>query len=391
MKKAIIFIVVIGLVVGVPLSKKFLKSDEIKEVQIEAVDLHKIKASILASGQLKHEDEVKLSAEVIGKVSKLYVEEGQEVSKGQLVLAIDDQTYAAAVEQQQAAVDQQRIAIERQKMVVENARRQLKRKTKLFEQNLLDNDAFDSATHQFQVAEVDLKAGYEQLKQAEARLEQSKDQLSKTKVVSPIDGRITSLDIKEGETAISGTTNIVGSSLMTIADPQSMLAEINVDEADIADIEVGQKAEIIAIAFAETPLVGSVVSIASSAKQALGRQNLSFAVKLKLEAEQNVSLRPGMSCRAEVFTQGEQELLAIPVKAIQTEEDNDQDLVENYVFVLKDGLAAKTKVETGISDDSFQQVLNGLEQGVSIITGPDKIVRHLRDGDRVSIVESSKD
>lgn len=390
MKKVIIFIVIIGLVVGVPLSKKFLKSDEIKEVQIEAVEFHKIKASILASGQLKHEDEVKLSAEVIGKVSKLYVEEGQEVKKGQLVLAIDDQTYAAALEQQQAAVDQQRIAIERQKMVVENARRQLKRKTKLFEQNLLDNDAFDAATHQFQVAEVDLKAAYEQLKQAEAGLEQSKDQLSKTKVVSPIDGRITSLDIKEGETAISGTTNIVGSSLMTIADPESMLAEINVDEADIADIEVGQKAEIIAIAFAEKPIIGKVVSIASSAKQAPGRQNLSFAVKLKLEAGQNISLRPGMSCRAEVFTQGEQELLAIPVKAIQTEEDNDQDLVENYVFVLKDGLAAKTQIVTGISDDSFQQVLNGLEQGASIITGPDKIVRHLHDGDRVSIAAADQ-
>ncbi|TQV86595.1 efflux RND transporter periplasmic adaptor subunit [Aliikangiella coralliicola] len=388
MKKALVFTLMAALVVGIPLTKKYFKSETLKEVEIEQVTMQTIKASILASGQLKHEEEVKLSAEVIGKVSKLYVEEGQKVSKGQLVLKIDDQTYVAAVEQQQAAVDQQRVAIERQKMVVENLARQWKRKTKLFEQKLLDTDAYDAITHQYSVAKIDLKAGYEQLKQVEARLEQSKDQLSKTKVVSPIDGTITSLDIKEGETAISGTTNIVGSSLMTIADPQSMLAEINVDEADIANINVGQKAEIIAIAFSDTPLSGTVESIASSAKVSRGSQSLSFAVKLKLGENADISLRPGMSCRAEVFTRGEQNMLAVPVKAIQTEEDNDKDLVENFVFVLSDGVAKKTQIKAGISDDSFQQILEGLDKGVSIITGPDKIVRHLKDGDKVAIADN---
>jgi len=95
-----------------------------------------------------------------------------------------------------------------------------------------------------------------------------------------------------------------------------------------------------------------------------------------------------MSCRAEVFIQGEQELLAVPVKAIQTEEDNDKDLVENFVFVLSDGSAKKTKIVTGISDDSFQQILEGLEEGDSIITGPDKIIRHLKDGDEVIVAKT---
>lgn len=390
MKKSIIFTAIIVLVVGIPLVKKFTRSDTIKEVEIEQVSTQVIKASILASGQLKHELQVQLSAEVIGKVTRLYVEEGQSVKKGQLVLEIDDHTYVAAVEQQQAVVDQQKIAIERQKQLIANVAKQLKRKTRLYQQKLIGDDEFDTISLEYELAKVDLKSSYESLKQVEARLEQSKDQLSKTKVLSPLDGTITSLDIKEGETAISGTTNIVGSGLMTIADPTSMLAEINIDEADIASVHIGQKAEIIAIAFADQPLTGTVESIASSAKIAPGRGTLSFAVKLRLE-ETTLNLLSGMSCRAEVFTQGEQDLLAVPVKAIHTEEDNDKDLVESFVFVFKEGIANKTKVTTGISDDSFQQITDGLKQGESIITGPDKIVRHLKDGDEVIIADPEDD
>ncbi|TQV75447.1 efflux RND transporter periplasmic adaptor subunit [Aliikangiella marina] len=387
MRKFVIFSILLLVVIGIPVSKKYFKSEGMKEVETELVSTHTIKASILASGQLKHEEEIKLTSEVIGRVSKLHIQEGDSVSRGQLVLEIDDETFAASVEQQQAAVDQQRVAIEKQMMVVDNLKKQWKRKTQLFNQKLLDTDAYDAITHQYQVAKVDLKASRELLKQVEARLDQARDQLSKTKIVSPIDGVVTSLDIKEGETAISSTTNIAGSSLMTIANPQSMLAEINVDEADIANVQLGQQAEIIAISFADTPLVGQVESIASSAKRALGRQSYSFAVKLKLAEDNQLNLRPGMSCRAEVFTQGEQALLAVPIKAVQTVEDNDNDLVENFVFIASEGVAKKTPIKAGISDDNFQQILEGIQHGATIITGPDKVLRHLRDGDKIKIIE----
>ena len=282
MKKALILAVIIGLIIGIPLAQKYFKSDQIIKVIIEPAAEHMIKASVLASGQLKHEHEVKLSAEVIGKVSRLSVIEGDSVTKNQLVLEIDDQSYVAAVQQQQAAVDQQIVAIERQKLVVSNTQKQWKRKNQLFNQNLLDRDHFENITHQLELSKVDLKSSFEVLKQFEAKLEQTKEQLAKTKVRSPINGKITSLDIKQGETAISGTTNIAGSSLMTIADPDSMLAEINIDEADIANVKIGQQAEIIAIAFDNKPIQGTVESIASSAKSAPGRQTLSFAVKLRL-------------------------------------------------------------------------------------------------------------
>ncbi|PCJ50204.1 MAG: hypothetical protein COA74_02975 [Gammaproteobacteria bacterium] len=389
MKKGLIFAVILILIIGIPVLKKYRGTDKTKAVEVQQVSMKTIKASILASGQLKHEHQVKLTAEVIGKISRLYVKEGDTVKKGQLVLEIDDQTFVAAVEQQKAAVDQQKVSIERHKLVVMNVAKQLKRKRELYKQKLIGEDEYDTINHQYKVSEIDLKGGYELLKQIEARLEQSNEQLSKTKIESPIDGVITSLDIKEGETAISGTTNIVGSGLMTIADPNSMLAEVNVDEADIAQVSIGQKAEIIAIAFADHPIIGIVESIASSAKAAPGRGTLSFAVKLNIESSDAIKLLPGMSCRAEVFTQGEQNLLAIPIKAIKTDEDNDEDTVENYVFIFEAGVAKKVTVKTGISDDTFQHIIEGLEIGASVITGPDKIIRHLKDGDSVEIAEAS--
>lgn len=389
MKKTILIVVILLVVIGIPVSKRFLASDSVKEVETESLTNHKIEASILASGQLKHEQEVKLSAEVIGKVTKLFVKEGDKVEKGQLVLQIDDESYLAALEQQNAVVSQQNVAIERQELVVANLKHQWQRKKSLYNKKLLDKDGFEAITHAYEVAKVDLRSAHEILKQVAASLEQSKDKLSKTKVRSPINGHITSLDIKEGETAISGTTNIAGSSLMTIANPESMLAEINVDEADIAEVKVGQKAEVISIAFANQPLVGFVESIASSAKSTPGRQSLSFAVKLKLEYSEEIALRPGMSCRAEVFTQDQQDKIAVAIRALRTEEDNDKDIVKNYVFRNNNGIAERVDIKVGISDDDYQEVVEGLSMGDEIVIGPDKILRHLKDGEKINVKKNS--
>jgi len=391
MKKPLIISLVLILVVGLPLAKRYFSSDKAKTVNVESLTFQPIKASILASGQLKHEQQVKLSAEVIGKVTQLFVKEGDSVSKGQLVLQIDAESYIAAVQQQTAVVNQQKIAIEKQKLNVTNLKQQWLRKKKLYKRKLLDEDGYQAIDHSYRVSLVDLRSSYEILKQVEARLEQAKDKLSKTKVKSPLDGIITSLDIKAGETAISGTTNIMGSSLMTIANPKSMLAEVMVDEADISQIALGQKAEIIAIAYSDRPLMGEIVSIASSAKRNSGQQSLSFAVKLNIDSIKSVNLRPGMSCRAEIFTQGEQMKLALPIRAIKTEEDNDKEIVKSFVFKLNEGKAKKIRVVLGIADDDFQQVVSGVEKGDLIIVGPDKILRHLKDGEPIQVETLKQD
>jgi HlyD family secretion protein len=224
------------------------------------------------------------------------------------------------------------------------------------------------------------------LSQARAQLEQAQDRLAKTSAYSPIDGTVTSLDIKVGETAISSSTNIPGSSLMTIANPLSIHTEVNVDEADIASVEVGQRAEVFAIAYPDDPVEGVVDSIAISAKVAEGQQGLSFAVKIRL-LDHNVSLRPGMSCRAEIFTATKNAVLAAPIQAVIVEEDLELDETTRYAFVNRNGVAERVTVEVGLSDDTYQEITSGLKAGDEVVTGPDRVLRALEDGDRIEAVE----
>jgi HlyD family secretion protein len=389
-KRVFIILGVIAAIVAIPLLQARFGGGSTLEVQVEKLERRSIESSVLASGRLVHEEEVKLTTEEIGKVTAIFVEEGDHVSKGQLVLQIDDQRLRAAVEQQEALVRMQEIAIQRQQLQVANLRTQWERTRQVHERNLIDEDTFVNATNALEVAEVDLRSSRESLSQARAQLEQAQDRLAKTSAYSPIDGTVTSLDIKVGETAISSSTNIPGSSLMTIANPQSIHTEVNVDEADIASVEVGQRAQVFAIAYPDDPVDGVVDSIAISAKVAEGQQGLSFAVKIRL-LEHGVSLRPGMSCRAEIFTATKEAVLAAPIQAVIVEEDLELDETTRYAFVNRNGVAERVKVEVGLSDDTFQEITSGLKEGDEVITGPDRVLRALEDGDRVEAVEEEED
>ncbi|MCO7225431.1 efflux RND transporter periplasmic adaptor subunit [Pleionea sp. CnH1-48] len=384
MKKALIIGAIIAVIIAVPLLKKATNSDS-KEVTVTIAEERVIESSVLASGRLAHEDQVRLTTEVIGKVNKVLVEEGDAVERGQLLLTIEDETFRASVEQRGATVRMQEIAIERQTVQLENLKRQLTRQKKLFEQKLLDEDRYDAAVNAYDIAKIDLKSAKESLSQAKAQLTQADDQLSKTRVQSPFSGIVTSLDIKEGETAIASTTNIAGSSLMTIANPQSIITEVYVDEADIADIQLGQKAKVVAIAYPDVNIDGVVKSIATSAKPVSGRQGLSFLVKLEVTSTEGINLRPGMSCRAEIFTHSSSPVTSVPIQAIVTEEKRSINETHQYLFVVENNIARKVKVATGISDDTYQQITSGLADNVSVINGPDRILRHLKDGDLISI------
>ena len=385
MRRNLLIIIAIGLaVVAVPLLRNSLGGGNAVEVEIEPLVPRSIQASVLASGRLVHEEEVALTTEEIGKVTEIYVEEGDRVTKDQLLLQIDDQIYRAAVEQNEATVRMQEIAIQRQQLRVDNLQTQWKRQKELHERNLIDDDSFDVVTNELGIAEIDLRSSRESLSQARAQLEQAEDRLSKTRAYSPIDGTVTSLDIKVGETAISSTTNIPGSSLMTIADPASIHTEVNVDEADIASIAIGQRAQIFAIAYPDRPIEGVIDSIAVSAKVAEGAQGLSFAVKIRLEKTAGIVLRPGMSCRAEIFTDIVEDIPAVPIQAIQVDEDRSVNQTLYHVFVHEDGEARRREVRIGLSDDAYQAITEGLDEGDEVIIGPDRVLRSLEDGDNVT-------
>jgi HlyD family secretion protein len=389
-KKLMLIIGLVVLVVAVPLIQARLRGTSGVEVEVEKLEPRVIESSVLASGKLVHEEEVKLSTEEIGKVTAIYVDEGQRVTRGELVLQIDDQRLKAAVDQQQASVRMQEIAIQRQQLQVENLQTQWERQRALNERKLINEDTFTTATNNLKIADVDLMSSKEQLQQARALLDQQEDRLSKTRVFAPIDGTITTLDIKVGETAIASSTNIPGSSLMTIANPASIQTEVNVDEADIADVEIGQKAQVVAIAYPDQPVDGVVESIAVSAKVATGQQGQSFAIKIRLLDPHKITLRPGMTCRAEIFTATKGGVLAAPIQAILVDENLSTDAVTRDVFVNRNGRAVKTSVTVGIADDTYQEIVSGLSPGDEVVTGPDRVLRALDDGDRITVSAKSR-
>ncbi len=388
-KKVAVLLVIVALVVSIPLANKKFGSSNEKLILVTTLTDRVIRPSILASGSLTHEEEVRLSSEVIGKVTKIYVKEGDSVDIDQLVLQVDDQNFVAAFEQSEAQVRLSRIDIERQQTRIVNLELRWGRKKSLFEQEMVGEDEFEALTNQLDLVRIDLKSSIERLRQAEAQLEQASDRLRKTQIKSPISGVVTSLDIKVGETAIASSTNIPGSSLMTIANPSSIYTEVLVDEADVASIALGQSAEIVAIAYTNTPMQGIVRFIANTAKVEQGRQGLSFTVKIKITEANDVVLRPGMSCRAEIFTGGNNAVPAVPIQAILVDEDRTLARPQYYAFVNDNGVAVKVIVEVGVSDDEYQEIISGLKIGDDVITGPDNILRHLVDGDSVDLeVES---
>ena len=390
-RKLIVILFIVGAIATIPFVLRTYFGADLKEVDVAVVSQRTISPSILASGFLAHEEEVMLSSEVIGKVAELMIEEGDSVKIGDLVLQVDDKNYLAGLEQSEAAVRINTIDIERQEVRVKNLERQYERSKSLYEEGLIGEQEYESLLNQLDLARIDFLSSKESLAQAEAQLDQVLDNLSKTQIISPIDGVVTSLDIKVGETAIASSTNIPGSSLMTIANPESIYTEVLVDEADIANIEVGQRAEIVAIAYPDQPMQGIVRFIANTAKIAQGRTGLSFVVKIDITNPGDVVLRPGMSCRAEIFTQQEQNVAAIPVEAIIFEEDRSELRSEYFIFVNDNGIARKTKVEVGLSDDEYQELVSKIDDGIEIVTGPNRELRNLVDGDQIDTARLRRD
>ena len=395
MKKLLIFAVIAALLVGLPLVSKLTDKSEAKQVEIQKAELKPIKSSILASGTLAFREQVQLRSEVIGQVTELHVEEADQVLKGDLVITLDPKTYQAQVEQAEARVRIQQIAIERQRLMIKTLAARFERQKTMFAKNLVDEDSYEALESELSLSKVDLRSLQESLTQASAALDQSEDLLSKTSIRSPIDGVVIQLDIKVGETVIAGTTNIPGSTMMVIADPSETLTEVQVDEADIAQVSEGQRADIFAAAYPDTPLTGTIQTIASVARKTQGQASLSFLVKILLDEQEKMAIRPGMSVRADIYTQTSEETLAVPVQAVLYDEDIDKEeegeKEQSYVFIFEDGKAVRRDVEIGISSDSDQEITEGLKEGDIVIFGPYKVLRYLADGEEVEEAEEAEE
>ncbi len=359
-------------------------------VTVASVQPRTVQSSVLASGQFKYKDQVELRPQVGGQIVALPVEEGDHVNQGQVVLRIDPKTYEANVAQQQAQVELRRYAINEAKLKLANLKLEWQRKSKVYKQGLLDANTYDQLTNQYRVAQVALSSARESLSQAQAQLQYAEEQLAKTVIRSPLDGIVTSLNVKVGESVIPGTTNIPGSSLMTIGDPSELLAEVYVDEADIAHVTTGETAQVTSTAYPNDSLQGKVTFVAPAASTMPGQQGQGFKVKIRVDNPKHLAVRPDMTCRAEVNTQSAKKALAVPVGAVLFSNKkkptkklfNEQNA---YVFIDKNGKARRRHVELGISSDTWQVISAGLKAGEQVVTGPYQTLHSLTPGATVQI------
>jgi HlyD family secretion protein len=395
MKKVLIFAVIGVALIAIVFLSRGRGGGDAKQVEMAEAKYKLINSSILASGTLAFREQIELTPEVIGQVVEVHVEESDAVREGDLVITLDPKTYQAQVDQAAAMTRIQQIAIERQQLLIENLEERYQRQKSMFEKKLVDEDSFELLQNQLSLAHVDLRSYQESLLQARAALNQAEELLSKTLIRSPIDGVVIQVEVEEGETVIAGTTNIPGSIMMVIADPSETLTEVRVDEADIAQVEEGQSADIFAAAYPDTALSGTVQSIAAVARQTPGQQSLSFLVKILLDDQDELKILPGMSVRADIYTQTTEETLAVPIQAIRYDEDvdEDEDTGEDqaFVFLVEDGKAVRRDVKTGISSDSDQEILDGLDEGDTVVSGPFRVLRHLNDGDPVEALEKEEE
>lgn len=369
--------------------------DEAKAVVVEAVGHRHVRASVLTSGTLVYERQSLLSPEVIGRVREVLVREGQAVEQGQLLLLLEEGSFQSEVAQQRAHLDQQAAAVARHELELSAQRRKAARIAELFRARLIDAQRHEQEMEAVDLAEIALVSARGSLAQARAQLSQAEQRLAKTAIRAPMAGVVVSLSIKPGETAVPSASGIAGSSLLTIADPASLVTEVHVDEADITRVLADQEASLFAAGDPDTAVAARVRDIALTPRQPspLSTQAASRDYTVRLHfARGPGGLRPGMSCRAEIYTESAETALAVPLMAVFSnntesatgEAGHDDPREEHFVFVDTQGRAERRIVELGLADDQHQEIRNGLALGERVVTGPYALLRHLKSGDALA-------
>lgn len=394
--------------------------DKGTEVRAEAVARRDLVSMVTASGVIQPKRKVDISADISGRVIELPVQEGQWVDKGDLLLRIDPTSYQAAVRRAEAAVAQARASAAQARANALQTKSALKRAEQLAGGDQLISGAdLEQARTAAQVAESQFEGSRFGIAQAEAALSEAREALRKTTIVAPMSGRVTRLNIDEGETAVVGTMNNPGSLLLTIADLSEMEARVDVDETDVPHINFGDSAAIKIDAFPDQVFAGRVSQVAHSAKQSLGGaaagaqgQSVDFEVIITLSNPPE-NLRPDLSATADIVTEQRRNTLAVPIIAVtvrdkdgkqldrpQDDEQNnnipggaktrsEKDEIEG-VFLVRDGKAEWVPVKVGIAGDQYFEVKSGLRGGETVVAGSYQAVRELEEGDLVRTGDENK-
>jgi HlyD family secretion protein len=392
------------------------KKNEGTEVRMEKVGRRDLVSAVTASGKIEAKTSVDISADITGRIIRIAVREGDVVRKGQFLLQIDPAQYQAAVDRAQGVVSSTQATVLQTRANRDQAERAWKRAQQLIQAgpNLITQESAEQAQTSYEVAQANYVSMQAQLDQARASLQEAKDNLGKTRLTSPISGRVVRLAVEEGEVAVPGTFSRETGLLMTIADLSVILAKVQVDETDVVRLAAKDSVEVTIDAYPDTAFVGRVTEVSHSAKltstaTASGSNDkaVDFDVEVTLD-NPPPDIRPDLSCTARIVTDTRTNALSIPIIALTVRDherlpnENDStpaaDTVRmrrlakeaEGVFVIRDGIATFRPVRVGVAGDEYFEVRDGLREGETIVAGTYQAIRELKDGARVRAADTTK-
>lgn len=431
-------VIIVLLIIGVVYKNKTKPKGE--QVAAEDVDTRTIREKVAASGKVFPQTEVKISSDVSGEIVELYVQEGDSVVVGQILARIDPDAYQSQVERGVATVNSAKAQLANSRSQVENLKAQQEqilaqlenakaihqRNIALKKDGVISDAEFDQSLSNLRALEANLRSSQASIraseenvsasefsiKSAEATLKELRTSLRRTTIYAPMAGNISSLSVEKGERVV-GTIQMTGTEMMRIANLYAMEVRVDVSENDIPRVKIGDDVEIEVDAYVDRKFKGKVTQIANSSKTAgavatlTSDQVSNFEVRINIDQESYKDLirsnnlfpfRPGMSASVQINTETRENVLAVPILSVTTrEKDKKADValgelnLEEVVFVVKGDTVSQVTVKTGIQDDRYIEILEGLVKGDKVVSGPyNAISRILKPGTQIRIVEEDE-
>jgi HlyD family secretion protein len=408
-------LVIGGAVAGAVVVKK---RNQAIEVRMENVAKHDLVAAVTASGRIEAEKQVDVTADITGRILHIAVREGDMVRKGQFLIQIDPVQFEGAVARNEALQASSQASLIQARTNRDQAKRALDRAMEIRRTapDLISPEAVEQSQQAYDVAVSTFAANEAQVEQARAALKEARDNLSRTRLYAPMDGRVVRLAVEVGEVAVPGTFSKETALLMTIADMSTILAKIQVDETDVVRIASDDSVEVTVDAYPDTVFVGKVTKISNAAilsQTAAGAQTgandraVDFDVEVTLQNPPG-DIRPDLSCTARIITDTRDGVLAVPIIALTVRDHErvpnesvpaqpEDSLKKKFkkretegVFVVREGIATFRPVRVGIAGDEYFEVRDGVREGETIVAGTYQAIRELKDGAKVKPAKDDK-
>jgi HlyD family secretion protein len=386
------------------------KKENLIVIQTEKIKKRDITQIVTATGKIQSETEVNISAEVSGEIISLPFKEGDEVKKNDLLVKIKQEAYAPQIQQQNAAIQVAESNMKVNEVTLKKFQQELDRIKQLQAKGLATDSDLDNAQNNVDQALAQLNSNSAIINQQRTGLSQIRYDISKTTIYSPIEGTVTQLNNELGEKVL-GTISNQGSDIMTISDLSKMECQVEVGETDVTSVNIGDTAKIEIDAFPDKIFTGYVYEIANTAKTTgVGTQDavVNFIVKIRI-INNDVDLRPGMSCTVDIEVEKRNNVLAVPIQSVTTREEmkndgmgkdsenenmkreseeklNRKQKPKEVIFVVDNNASKKEEVKTGISDDAYIEVLEGVQEDQEVVKGSFKAInKELEDGSKVKV------